>query len=239
MLKRLSEAEADGDRIWAVIRGSAINQNGASAGLTVPNGPAQERVMEDAVAQAGVSPSDVDYLEAHAVGSQLGDPIELNAVASVYARERDQDSPLFIVSLKSNIGHTEWAAGISAFIKAVLSITKGVIPGIPNLETLNPNVEWDQMAVRVTSEKTDWPAVSGRQPLAGVSAFGLSGSNAHVLIEGYGPPDNGTFWPVRSADARGGIAGDSRQASAAVRQVPRSAPRPGRAVPVMTGRTSR
>ena len=195
VLKRLSEAEADGDRIWAVIRGSAINQNGASAGLTVPNGPAQERVMEDAVAQAGVSPSNVDYLEAHAVGSQLGDPIELNAVASVYARERDQDRPLLIGSLKSNIGHTEWAAGISAFIKAVLSITKGVIPGIPNLETLNPNVEWDQMAVRVTSEKTDWPAVSGRRPLAGVSAFGLSGANAHVLIEGYGPPDNGTFWP--------------------------------------------
>ena len=195
VLKRLSEAEADGDRIWAVIRGSAINQNGASAGLTVPNGPAQERVMEDAVAQAGVSPSNVDYLEAHAVGSQLGDPIELNAVASVYARERDQDRPLLIGSLKSNIGHTEWAAGISAFIKAVLSITKGVIPGIPNLETLNPNVEWDQMAVRVTSEKTEWPAVSGRRPLAGVSAFGLSGANAHVLIEGYGPPDNGTFWP--------------------------------------------
>ena len=188
VLKRLSEAEADGDRIWAVVRGSAVNQNGASAGLTVPNGPAQERVMEEAIARAGVSPTEVDYLEAHAVGSQLGDPIELNAVASVYAVERDQESPLLMGSVKSNIGHAEWAAGISAFIKAVLSISRGVIPEIAKLQTLNPNVDWDQITVRVTSENTPWPAVVGRQPLAGVSAFGLSGSNAHVLIEGYGPP---------------------------------------------------
>ena len=144
--------------------------------------------MEEAIARAGVSPTEVDYLEAHAVGSQLGDPIELNAVASVYAVERDQESPLLMGSVKSNIGHAEWAAGISAFIKAVLSISKGVIPGIPKLQTLNPNVDWDQITVRVTSKNTPWPAVVGRQLLAGVSAFGPSGSNAHVLIEGYGPP---------------------------------------------------
>ncbi|MDE2940680.1 MAG: SDR family NAD(P)-dependent oxidoreductase [Chloroflexota bacterium] len=190
VLKRLSDAEADGDRIWAVIRGSAVNQNGASAGLTVPNGPAQVRVMEDAVVQAGITPSEVDYLEAHAVGSQLGDPIELNAVASVYGKDRKEDRPLLVGSIKSNIGHVEWAAGISAFIKTVLSISHGIIPGIPNLEKLNPNVDWNRNALRVTAEMTDWPAVDGRQRLAGVSAFGLSGSNAHLLVEGYKNSDD-------------------------------------------------
>ena len=188
VLKRLSEAEADGDRIWAVIRGSAVNQNGASAGLTVPNGPSQERAMQDALTQAGVAPSDVDYLEAHATGSQLGDPIELNAAASVYGKGRDGERPLLVGTVKSNIGHLEWAAGIASFIKAVLSMNKGVIP--PNLQYKDPNqnVEWDRIPVRVASEATDWPTVSGRRPLAGVNAFGLSGANAHVLVEGYDYP---------------------------------------------------
>ena len=190
VLKRLSEAEADGDRIYAVIRGSAVNQNGASAGLTVPNGPAQERVMADALAQAGVAPSDVDYLEAHATGSQLGDPIELNAASSVYGKGRNEDRPLLIGTVKSNIGHLEWAAGIAAFIKAVLSMNKGVIPPHLHYQDPNPNVDWDRMPVRVTSDKTDWPTDSGGPPLAGVNAFGLSGTNAHVLVEGYGAPSD-------------------------------------------------
>ena len=145
VLKRLSEAEADGDRIWAVIRGSAVNQNGASAALTVPNGPAQERVMEETLTKSGVSPADVDYLEAHAVGSQLGDPIELNAVAAVYGKERDRERPLLVGSVKSNIGHIEWAAGIAALIKTVLSMNKGAIPESLHLEIPSPNVEWDQI----------------------------------------------------------------------------------------------
>ena len=188
VLKRLSEAEADGDRIWAVIRGSAVNQNGASAGLTVPNGPAQERVMERALAQAGVLPSEVDYLEAHATGSQLGDPIELNAAASVYGNGRIEDRPLLVGSVKSNIGHVEWAAGIAAFIKTVLSMNQGIIPKHLHFEDPNPNVEWDRLPIRVTSDKTAWPTVAGRQRLAGVNAFGLSGTNAHVLVEGYDSP---------------------------------------------------
>ena len=188
VLKRLSEAEADGDRIYAVIRGSAVNQNGASAGLTVPNGPAQERVMAEALAEASASPSEVDYLEAHATGSQLGDPIELNAAASVYGKGRDAERPLLVGSVKSNIGHIESAAGIAAFIKTVLSMNKGVIPESLHLETPNPNFEWDQKPVRITSDKTDWPTNSARPPLAGVNAFGLSGTNAHVLVEGYGTP---------------------------------------------------
>ncbi len=190
VLKRLSDAEADGDRIWAVIRGSAINQNGAGAGLTVPNGPAQERVMEEALAQAGVAPHRVDYLEAHATGSQLGDPIELNAAAAVYGRGRPADRPLLVGSVKSNIGHIEWAAGIAAFIKTVLSMNQGVIPKHLHLRKPNPHVEWEQIPVRVPSRQVGWPTGSDRPPLAGVNAFGLSGTNAHVLLEGYGSPSN-------------------------------------------------
>ncbi len=190
-LKRLGEAEADGDRIYAVIRGSAVNQNGASAGLTVPNGPAQERVMEEALAQAGIPASQVDYLEAHATGSQLGDPIELNAAAAVYGEGRGADRPLLVGSVKSNIGHAESAAGVAAFIKTVLAMNRGVIPKHLHFDTPNPNLQWDQVPVRVAADNTSWPAASGRQPLAGVNAFGLSGTNAHVLVEGYGPPSEG------------------------------------------------
>ena len=190
VLKRLSDAEADGDRIWGVIRGSAVNQNGASAGLTVPNGPAQERVMEEALAQAGVSPSDVDYLEAHATGSQLGDPIELRAAAALYGKGRDAERPLLVGSVKSNIGHLEAAAGMAALIKTLLAMNQGVIPKHLHFENPNPHVDWEDIPVRVTSDNTDWPKVSGRRPLAGVNAFGLSGTNAHVLVEGYGQPSN-------------------------------------------------
>ncbi|MDE0710104.1 MAG: SDR family NAD(P)-dependent oxidoreductase, partial [bacterium] len=186
VLKRLSDAEADGDRIWAVIRGSAVNQNGASAGLTVPNGPAQERIMTEALSQAGFEPSQVDYLESHATGSQLGDPIELNAAVAVYGDGRGTDRPLLVGSVKSNIGHAEWAAGIAAFIKTVLSISQRVIPPMLHLRDPNPHVEWDRIPLRIAKNRTAWPTDSGRPPLAGVNAFGLSGTNAHVLVEGYG-----------------------------------------------------
>ncbi len=185
VLKRLSDAEADGDRIWAIIRGSGVNQNGASAGLTVPNGQAQERVMREALVQAGIAPSEVDYLEAHATGSQLGDPIELHAAASVYGEGRDPNQPLLVGSVKSNLGHTEWAAGVTALIKTVLSMKEGVIPKHLHFEDPNPHVEWDELPVRVAAGKTEWPNGTGRAPIAGVNAFGMSGTNAHVLIEGY------------------------------------------------------
>ncbi len=206
ILKRLGQAEADGDRIWAVIRGSAINQNGASAGLTVPNGPAQERVMREALAQAGVSPLQVDYLEAHATGSQLGDPIELNAAAAVYGAGRDPEHPLLIGSVKSNIGHAEWAAGIAAFIKVVLALSKESIPKNPHFEVSNPNVDWDRVPVRIVSEKTPWPSGVGRRPWAGVSAFGLSGANVHVLVEGCQPSSDAAveipaLWPAGDPQA--------------------------------------
>ena len=191
VLKRLSEAEADGDRIWGVIRGSAVNQNGASAGLTVPNGPAQEQVLEEALQRAGIPPSQVDYLEAHGTGSELGDPMEVQAAAAVYGRGRAADRPLLIGSLKGNIGHLEWAAGIASLIKVVLAMQRGVIPKLLHFRNPSQQMDWDQLPVNVTSEATDWPGDSGRPPRAGVSAFGLSGTNAHVVVEGYGKVDSG------------------------------------------------
>ncbi len=188
VLKRLSEAEADGDRIWGLVKGSAVNQNGASAGLPVPNGPAQERLMEDALARASVLPSEVDYLEAHATGTELGDSIELRALASVYGRGREADRPLLVGSVKTNIGHTEWAAGMASIMKAVLAMNRGTIPAHLHFQDPNPNFDWEQMPVRVTSEATVWPVTPDRPPLSAVNGFGLSGTNAHVVLEGYGGP---------------------------------------------------
>ena len=196
VLKRLSEAEADGDRIWGVIRGSAVNQNGASAGPTVPNGPAQERVIEEALSRAGVAPSEVDYLEAHGGGSELGDPIEVQAAAAVYGKGREADRPLLIGSVKTNIGHLEPAAGVAALIKAVLAMKRGKIPKHLNFESPSPHIDWDRLPVQVVSALTDWPSHPDRPPRAGVSAFGISGTNAHVVVEGYDSPDT---TPVGSA----------------------------------------
>ena len=191
VLKRLSRAEADGDRIWGVIRGSAVNQNGASAGISAPSGTAQEQVLGEALAQTGIPPSGVDYLEAHGTGSELGDPVEVRAAAAVYGKGREADRPLLIGSVKPNIGHLEWAAGVSALIKVVLAMQRGKIPGQLHFQNPSPQVDWDQLPVQVTSETTDWPLDPGRPPRAGVSAFGLSGTNAHVIVEGYDAPQSG------------------------------------------------
>ena len=190
VLKRLAEAEADGDRIWAVIRGSAFNQNGATAGATVPNGPAQERLIERALAQAGVAPSEVDYLEAHGAGSAFGDPIEVQSAAAVYGKGRDADRPLLMGSVKTNIGHLESAAGIAGLIKAVLAMKQGIIPQHLHFENPSTLVEWETLPVRVMTEAAEWPLESGRPPRAGVSAFGISGVNAHVVLEGYEPTND-------------------------------------------------
>ena len=195
VLKRLAEAEADGDPIWAVIRGTAVNQNGASAGPTVPNGPAQERVIEAALSQAGIAPADVDYLEAHGAGSALGDPIEVQAAAAVYGRERDQDRPLLIGSVKTNVGHLESAAGVAGLIKVVLAMRHGVIPKHLHFREPNPLLDWDRLPVRVVAEATQWPRSPDRPLRAGVSAFGISGTNAHIVVEGYGDPGGGSLQP--------------------------------------------
>ena len=189
VMKRLSDAEADGDRIWGLVQGSAVNQNGASAALTVPNGTAQEQVLEDALSRSGFPPSEVDYLEVHATGSQLGDPIEVRASAAVYGRGRAPDSPLLLGTVKTNIGHLESAAGIAGMIKVLLAMKHGVIPKHLHFDNPNPHMEWDALPVRVTSEATAWPLAPDRPRRAGVSAFALSGTNAHVLVEGYGAPE--------------------------------------------------
>ena len=185
VLKRLAEAEADGDRIWGVIRGSAVNQNGAAAGPTVPNGSAQERVIETALERAGVAPAEVDYLEAHGAGSQLGDPIEVNAAAAVYGRGRDPERPLGIGSVKTNIGHLESAAGVASLIKTVLAMRHGVIPKHLHFGEPNTYVDWERLPVRVTAEQMAWPGHDERPRRAAVSAFGISGVNAHVVLESH------------------------------------------------------
>ena len=189
LLKRLGEAVAAGDRIWAVIRGSAVNHNGTAAGMTMPSGPAQEQVIEEALSRAGIAPADVDYLEAHGAGSEIGDSIEVQAAAAIYGREREPDRPLLIGTAKTNMGHLESAAGIAGLIKVVLAMRHGVIPKHLHFETPNPGVDWDQLPVRVTSERTHWPPANGRPARAGVSAFGFSGTNVHVVVEGYAAPE--------------------------------------------------
>ena len=189
VLKRLSEAEADGDRIWAVIRGSAVNHGGASVGLTVPNTPALERVIEEALSQAGVQAPEVDYLEAHGTGTTVGDPIEIDAVTAVYGRARKIDNPLLIGSVKTNVGHLESAAGVAGLIKAVLVVNQGVIPKHLHLRDPNPRVDWDSLPLKITTEMLDWPGDGSRPRLAGVNSFGISGTNAHLVVEEHRGPD--------------------------------------------------
>ena len=183
VLKRLADAMADGHRIWGVIRGSAVNHDGASAGLTVPNGPAQERVIEEALERAAVEPAEVDYLEAHGTGTELGDPIEVHAAAAVYGRGRAAGRPLLLGSVKTNIGHLEAAAGVAGLIKAVLSMSRGVVPRSLHFREPNPRIDWDGLPVQVASEAAAWPDSADRPARSGVSSFGVSGTNAHVVVE--------------------------------------------------------
>ena len=186
VLKRLAEAEADGDRIWAVVRGSALNQDGASPGLTVPSGPAQEKVIGAALKRAGLQPADVDYVEAHGTGTDVGDPIEAQATGTAYGRGRDADRPLLIGSVKTNIGHLEAAAGVAGVIKTVLAMNRGVIPRHLHFRVPRPEIDWERLPLQVTATPTDWPIIDDSPPRAGVSGFGWSGTNAHVVLEGYG-----------------------------------------------------
>ena len=191
VLKRLSDAERDGDRICAVIPSSAVNQDGASSGLTVPNGGAQQRLIAMALARAGWTGGDVDYLEAHGTGTPLGDPIEVQAAAAAYGVSRDADRPLLMGSVKTNIGHTESASGAAGLIKVVLSLQHETLPQSLHFENPSPHIPWDSLPVQVVDKTTPWQT-NGRPRRAGVSSFGFTGTNAHVLIEEA---------PARPADA--------------------------------------
>ncbi len=182
VLKRLNDALADGDRILALIRGSAVNQDGPSSGLTAPNGPSQESVIRDALANAAVSPQDVSYIEAHGTGTSLGDPIEVQALGAVFGPGRETATPLLIGSVKTNIGHLEAAAGVSGLIKVVLSLQHREIPQHLHFREPSPHIPWDRLPVRVTRERESWPLLHGKR-IAGVSSFGFSGTNAHVVLE--------------------------------------------------------
>jgi acyl transferase domain-containing protein/acyl carrier protein len=181
-LKRLSDAIKDGDNIMALIRGGAVNHDGKSSGLTVPNGRSQQAVIRQALANAKLNPNDISYVEAHGTGTLLGDPIEVDALGQVFNTNRPKENPLLIGSVKTNIGHLESAAGIASLIKVVMALQHKKLPPSLNCSSLSEYIPWEKLSVKVVDQLTDWN-VHNRSRIAGISSFGLSGTNAHIIVE--------------------------------------------------------